>query len=142
MSGLSLQLMRFLAVAGGAALGYVLIGGILAFLGRFVFRNKLPPIVPRALRLLGGLAGALLVWYWVGGVGGGGPGGGGGIWPFGGSGSGGTDTRPAETPPKSPKDAGAGRGEAVEVEMLGGPDVTEQRFYKLEGEARPLTFAE
>ena len=141
---LNLQIMKLLAVAGGGAVGYLLIGGILRLLGRYVFRNKLPAFVHWAVRLAGGVAGALLVWFWLAGAGGGGPGGGGGWGMFGGSGTG-PGSGDAALKAKKEKLSKAGtekRGAAMEVEMLGGPAVKEERFYKIEGEPEPVTFDE
>lgn len=139
---LNVQVMRLLAVAGGGALGYLLVGGLLRGLGRFVFRNKLPRLAHVSVRLLGGLAGALLVWFWLSGVGGGGPGGGSGWWPFGGSGTGGGVAEVRPEAPAPPSKAPETRGEAVEVEMLGGSAVREQRFYRLVGANGVLQFEE
>lgn len=141
---LNLQFMKLLAVAGGGAVGYLVLGGILRLLGRFVFRNKLPAFIHLVVRLAGGVAGALLVWFWLAGAGGGGPGGGGGSGLFGGSGTapGSGEAGPKTAKEKPSKPGTEKRGAAIEVEMLGGESVKEQRFYKLTDEREPVTFDE
>ncbi len=141
MLDLNLQLMKLLAVAGGAALGYVVLGGLLRFLGRFVFRKQLPRPADVGVRLLGAATCGLLVWLWLFGVGGpGGWGGTGGWLPGGGPGGGGQPS--GDTKGKAPEPAPPARGEALQVELLGGDDVKEQRFYRIEGESQALTFAD
>lgn len=140
---LNLQVMKLLAVVGGAALGYMLVGALLRFAGRFLPRDRVPRAVQLAVRLLGGFTTGLLVYLWLFGVGGsGGWGSGGGGWvPFGGTGGeeGGANQKgkdPLRDQPAPPRAA------TLRVDLLGGTRVKEQRFYMLEGSDRALTFEE
>src|SRR4051794_7417814 len=102
-----LFLVKVLAVIGGAAVGAFAFPRFSGLLVRFVTRQKLPPRVAAAFRVLGGLAVGLLVWTWVFSVGGeGGMGGsGGGWWPFGqGGGKGTVAEKPAESAPQPTKE--------------------------------------
>jgi hypothetical protein len=147
MFDLNLAVMKLLAVAGGAALGYLLIAALVRFARRLSFRDQIPRPIHIAVRLLGAFAGGFLVWLWLFGGGSGGLGGGGGWWPFGRSGSfggnGGVEKSGAAKKPSEPeRPREVPRGEAVQVVMLGGAGVKDQRFYQLDGEGEAATFSE
>lgn len=156
MLDLGLQILKLLAVAGGAAVGGFGCGRLVRFLAQTLFRRRVPPRVVTAVKLLGAVALGWAVWLWVYGPGGSGWGVGGGL---GGLGSGrekATGTPPAspslvqqEEPietnrkePPAPERESAVGGESVRVEMLGGARVSGQRFYRLEGESEARTIAD
>src|SRR5581483_1789018 len=92
------------AVAGGAAVGYVVSGWIIQLLGRLAFHRKVPLRVVAVIRLLGMAALGILVYLWVfGNSTAGGLGGGGGWWPFGGKAGQGDKTGPNSSTPEQPK---------------------------------------
>jgi hypothetical protein len=141
-----------LAVAGGFLLGWVLAAVAGLLLDRWLFRRRTPPVAHKMLRLVGGVAVAVLVALIVFGHGQG--------WTLFGGGLDGsangtgptTPTTPAETkseadtlskaaPPKPAADA-APAGERIRVTMLGGADVKDQRFYLVEDDPTPRTLAE
>lgn len=152
VSDFGLLIVQLLAVVGGAAIGAVGCGLFLKVTARVVVRQKnVPRPVMRATHALGGLAAGLLVWAWVFSVGGqGGMGGsGGGWWPFGQGGGKGSavakqpadkDATPQKKtePPTEPPRTGS---DVVQVMMLGGTRVRDQRFYVLDHEA-PRTWDE
>jgi hypothetical protein len=150
---------KCLAVAGGFLAGFV-IGGVAAWaFDRWVFARKTPDFVKQAVRVLSGLAVAILVAMIVFG-----DGSGGGL--FGGSGDGtGTGTpqntdsgKKSDTPAPSvkppdpkvvPPKVDAVRTPEVKptdvvirVTFLGGADVTGDRFYQLDDDPAPKTFEE
>lgn len=147
---------KCLAVAGGFLVGYAA-GGLLAWgLNRWVFAEKAPELVRRGVRLLSGVALAILVALIVFGEGGGGGlfGGGGGT---DGDGKGaprsedkGKDTNPPavrpdeKVTPVTPAKPGDSRPAEVtiRVTILGGPDVRDNRFYLVDDDPSPKTFAE
>jgi hypothetical protein len=151
-----LLLVKCLAVLGGAAVGAVIFPLVLIVAARLVrVRN-----VPRPVKIIAALVGAIvvgfLVFAWVFGAGGqGGFGGaGGGWWPFGQYGGVGSDVgrdgdkstkdvRPPDTD-KGPKDAKDSSPteqppEVPKVHVLGGARVVEQRFFILDA-GMPVTF--
>lgn len=144
-------LVNCLAVGGGFLVGYVLAGGAAWWVDRSFLRKKTPPLVRRLVRILGGIAAAIIVALLVFGRGGGGLGGGQGE----GVGSGTTSgtgpgqgsvtdappptTRPA--PPVAAKDVPPPDAR-IRVTVLGGPDVKDQRFYLVDDDPSPRTFAE
>lgn len=141
---------KFLAVAGGAAVGALVFGGLVQLLGRMIAHRPVPRPALLIVRLLGAAATGLAVWLFVFGSGGGGLGGGG--WGFGGSGGTGgetgTGTTGKDSPPVSQRDKppttpAAQPEEVLRVEMLGGKRYKgDERFYLAEGENGPLQLFE
>lgn len=152
---------KCLAVAGAFMVGYV-VGWLLAWgLDRWAFARKSPDPVKKAVRTLAGIATAILVALIVFG-----DGTGGGLFGGGGQAEGtGTGTAPsAETPGKEKKPAPPitqptpkapppkvepiktpevkPTDVVVRVTFLGGADVTGDRFYLLDEDPGPKTFAQ
>lgn len=139
---------KLLAVAGGALMGALLVGLLVRLLVTLLPFGKAPRPAVVALRLLGAAAGALAVWLWVFGTGGAGwgLGGGGSLFGEGGKGKGSgpesvltPTTRKNETTGKVPTPT---QGEALQVTMLGGDRVKDERFYLVPGKKEPLNFKE
>lgn len=133
-----------LAVAGGAAAGAAGAGMSTRLAGRY-FATRVPRPALLLSRLLGGGAAGLAVWLWVFGTGGNGwgPGGGGAL--FGGKGAG--DEGKSEqisTTGREPlvRSTAPANSDTLRVIMLGGERVKDGRFYQVEGESKPKTFAE
>ncbi len=150
MLDLGLQILKLLAVVGGAAVGGVGSGWLLGVFAKVVVHRPVPPRASRVVKGLGAVALGWAVWLWVYGPGGSGWGLGGGL---GGLGSGGesganmsTTAASRKTPEASKKEAPSvervAGGETLRVEMLGGTRVHEERFYRLEGETEPRTLRE
>lgn len=155
MLDLGMQILKGLAVAGGAAVGGLGSGLLFRLLVRFTLQRPVPQKVLLPIRLLGAVALGLAVWMWVSSTGGLGPGLGGVL----GSGSNGgpsTETKreagptpestaertsPAPKPP-APESQPASNQDTLRVEILGGDRVKQERFYLLEGEKEPRTLAE
>jgi len=143
---------KCLAVAGGFLAGYLL-GGLIAYaLDRWVFGQKAPDVVKRGVRWVCGLILAIVVAMIVFGEGGGGFGLGGGE----GKGSGATGgegknkqtqqpaTPDRDRPPVSPVTPADNRPTEVviRITILGGTDVVQERFYLIDDDRTPRTFAE
>jgi hypothetical protein len=138
---LGLLVIKLLAVVGGVAVGAAVCGMFLKLAAKLMLRRNAPRSMLGVTRLLGGIAGGLLVWAWVFSIGGqGGMGGsGGGWWPFGqggGKGAGEAERRtepmtPTEPPAEPPAIAGT---ETLTITMLGGARVRDQRFYQIDQE--------
>jgi hypothetical protein len=144
--------MNCLAVAGGFAVGYLL-GAIASYsLDRWAFNRKSPDIAKKTLRVLAGIALALLIAF-LAFRGGSGGGWGGGSGPEGPGSSGSPDDGKTHNPahseerpqpkidmPKSPllhpDDP------KVRITFLGGDAVQGDRFYLIDEETVPRTFAE
>jgi hypothetical protein len=152
---LGLLLVKVLAVAGAAAVGWFGGGLFWRFACRLLFHRPLPATPLFLMRSLSALAVGLLIWFWVfSPAGAGGLGGGGGWWPFGGRGgqSGPEITGTADntaTQKASKEEVKAKQREkedkktkGLSVRMLGGRRVVEQKFYLMEDEAEPRTLAE
>ncbi len=138
--------MNALAVGGGFLAGYAVTGVAAYFLDRRLTGGKSPEGMHKALRMLGGVAGAVLVALLVFRGGGGGPGDGPGTTAATGAGSGnGTtavtspspDTTALTKPPESAKTE-----EVVRVRVLSGADVVGEKFYLVEGDPAKLTLDE
>ena len=138
--------MNALAVGGGFLAGYAVTGVAAYFLDRRLTGGKSPDGMHKALRMLGGIAGAILVALLVFRDGGGGPGDGPGTTAATGAGSGPgttaittrtTDPTKPEKPPEPPRTE-----EVVRVTVLSGADVVEGRFYVVEGGATKFTLDE
>lgn len=144
---IGMQVLKFLAILGGAAVGWF--GGSVSTkaMGVALKRKQMPQPVRRMNQTLGGLLLGIATGMWVTGEGGGGFGFGPGM----GSGPGGSEPTSMEqqtapmpaTPSVQEGDKG---GEPLQpitlrVTMLGGGQVRDQRFYQLEEEATPLTLA-
>jgi len=151
---LGMQILKGLAVAGGAALGWLGTGSLFRLLARFTLQRSVPRKLLVPVRALGAVALGLAVWVWAFSSGGLGPGLGGWF------GSGRTGGQPlgAKTEPGPSTEAtaerepttlqhgapesrpGAGQ-DSLRIDILGGARVKDERFYLLEGEndARTLT---
>ena len=139
-----------LAVLGGYLAGFVLAGVCAHFLDRWLTGGKSMNGLHTAARHVGGIAGAVLVALIVfGGIGDGeGPGGGPGTTPTSGTGPGvgpntltsskGEALQTAQAPPEPDKPV----EEVVQVTVLSGADVRDQRFYLVDDGRNPLTLAE
>jgi hypothetical protein len=156
MLDLGMQILKGLAVVGGAAVGGLGSGLLLRLLVRLVVHRPVPRKALLLVRLLGGLALGWAVWIWVSSTGGLGPGWGGWL----GTGGGGGQAPVAKTepgpvaepipapnavtpkpaPPDSPMNLVAPN--ALRIEILGGARVQQERFYLLEGEKEPRTLDE
>jgi len=132
---LQMALLKVLAVAGGAAVGFLLGGWFVQFISRVLLRRKAPRSGLVLTRLLSMTAAGMLVYLWAFGEGGfGGLGGAGGWWPFG-------DQATQEA--KKPVDESAtDKANTIQVRLLGGKQVTEQRFYLIENDQNPHTWLE
>ena len=140
-----LNLLKVLAIAGGASVGAVASGLLLRLIAKVSFSRKVPRIPLRVVQILGGTGLGVAVFYWAFGPGGSG---------FGGAGEGfgkgqGTSLSDDLDPEKTKQGVGKTGlvqdmvvpGAAVlRIEMLGGERVKGDRFYVLEGdkEARNL----
>lgn len=145
--GIAAFAVKCLAVAGAFVVGYALIGLIVFALDRWLAGGKTNKGFKRVLRMLGGLAAALLaayvLFYSSGGKG-----------LFGGGSDANTGTgapaapastteQPATpTPPKTPEVPLSPTDRVVRITVLGGSDVKDQRFYLIDDNANPLTFDE
>jgi hypothetical protein len=146
---LGLLVVKLLAVVGGVAVGAFGCGVFLKLMARLIVRQKVPRSMLGVTRLLGGIAGGLLVWAWVFSIGGqGGMGGsGGGWWPFGqGGGKGPGEVEPqAQAPPPvekpEPPELPPPASAVLTIDMLGGARVRDQRFYVID-HAPPRTWDE
>jgi hypothetical protein len=155
MLDLGMQILKGLAVVGGAAVGAIGGGLLFRMLVRFSVHRSAPPKLVLGVRALGGVALGLAVWMWVSSSGGWGPGMGGWL------GSGGRGTEIAqgnrdaeagaeprsENHPASPDRAiSVSQPEQVKdtlrIEILGGARVKQERFYLLEGNPEPRTLPE
>jgi hypothetical protein len=145
---------KCLAVAGGFLAGYLLGGAIAFALDRWVFNKKAPDLVKKCVRWVSGVILAIVVALIVFGEGGGGFGLGGGE----GKGSGkaasegDSKDKPASTPatpdknppqvsPVTPKDTRPAEL-VIRITILGGTDVSQERFYLIDDDRTPRTFAE
>lgn len=141
--------MYVLAVAGGFLIGNLLTWALCRIVAKFVLKERLPVMLERVLRILGGLALAALVAFLLFRFGTG--------WGFGGSGAGegdGTgaptkggeqpDTSKEKTPPTkvqpTVKEDPAVLATGMKVIVL--PANPELRLFRLEGDKQPLTLAE
>jgi hypothetical protein len=140
--------LNLLAVAGGFLLGYALTGVAVWAIDRWFTGGKMPIGVYRVARMIGGIALAVLVALLLFG---------GGFGPGTGPGAGPGDTTetgpgaPQQSPPTTqieptpppvlPKDAPLPE-ERVRVTLLGGEAVKEERFYLIDYDPAPKTFAE
>ncbi len=138
-----------LAVAGGFLAGYALTLLATYLLDRWMTGGKSPVGLQRAVKMVGGVCGALLVLLLVFGAGNGGPGDGPGTTAATGAGSGTgttvgtTKTADPATPPKPPEPPEPPRTEeVVRVTVLSGADVVGEKFYVVEGDAAKLTLDE
>jgi hypothetical protein len=142
---------KCLAVAGAFLVGYFL-GGVIGWaLDRWVFAQKAPEPVKKAIALVAGIALALLVALIVFGEGGSGLFGGGGT-----TGDGKGTPAPADTgkdkQPEPPKDVPKKNGETppapkpgpgdVRITILPDEEVKEGRFYQIEGDPVPKNLEE
>ena len=138
--------MNALAVGGGFLAGYAVTAVGTYFLDRRLTGGKSPEGMHKALRMLGGIAGAILVALLVFRDGGGGPGDGPGTTAATGAGSGpGTTavTTPAPDPTTAVKPPEPPRTEeVVRVTVLSGADVVGEKFYVVEGDAAKRTLDE
>jgi hypothetical protein len=150
-----MHVMKWLAVAGGATIGWLGSGLLLRLLVRLSLGRTVPRKVLLPVRTLGALALGLAVWVWASSPGGLGPGLGGWLG-LGGSGGQppGLKTEPApqaqataqrdvDTPKRSETEAEPRLGQdTLRIDILGGARVQQERFYLLEGEKEARTLAE
>jgi hypothetical protein len=146
MIDIGMQALKFLAVAGGAAVGWVGCGALFRLVARLSVGRPVPRPMMLVVRSLGAVALGLAVWAWVFGTGGSGFGTGTGLG-LGGQGGQGTEVEaPPEPRPLEPAPGPAEKEKAgisvLRIEMLGGARVREQRFYLLEGSTQPMTLDE
>jgi hypothetical protein len=152
---LGMQILKGLAVAGGAAIGWLGSALLFRLLVRLSLHRTAPPRVLLPIRALGALTLGLAVWAWAFSSGGLGPGLGG--WfgsgrndgqPPGAKTSPGPSTEPTAepdiaTPKRSAPEFQPGlEQDTLRIEILGGARVKDERFYLLEGENEPRTLTE
>jgi len=145
---LSRLIMQLLAVGGGFLAGFAIAWLLGMAIDKWVTGRESPFFMHKVARMLGGLIGAIIVAMIVFGDG---NGGGGGRGDGEGSGklpakNGGAETPDTSTVPTTvvlPKDVPP-VSELVKVTILGGEEVPKdsQRFYKLDGDAQPITLVE
>jgi hypothetical protein len=155
MPDLGMQILKGLAVVGGAAVGGLGSGLLLRLLVRLTVHRPAPPKAILLVRILGAVALGLAVWVWVSSSGGLGPGGGGLLGTGAGSGQApiaktesGQSAEPAPvpdmaTPPRPLPDSPPGLAQdTLRIEILGGARVQQGRFYLREGTKEALTLDE
>jgi hypothetical protein len=150
MLDLGMQLLKLLAVIGGATVGGLVSGWLFRLVVRLAFRRQVPRPALLLIQFLGAVTLGLAVWYWVVGSGGWGPGGGGLLGRGGTPGTVGEAKGTGEAPKQKPADETAkAKGvapkagpEVLRIEMLGGQRVKDHRFYLAEGQPAPQTLAE
>jgi hypothetical protein len=155
MLDLGMQILKWLAVVGGATVGGWGSGLLFRLLARLSFRRSVPSKVLMPIRALGALALGFAVWVWAFSSGAQGPGMGGWL----GSGRSGGQSSETRTesassteqtaerqpgasehlPPEAPPAPGQ---DTLRIEILGGARVQQERFYLLEGDNRPRTLPE
>jgi hypothetical protein len=152
MLDLGMQILKGLAVVGGAVVGGWGSGLLFRLLVRLSVQRSAPAKVVMPVRILGAVALGLAVWVWAFSSGGSGPGLGGWF----GSGTGGQtsethkESGPSSEPAAEPKVDGPERTppqsqpgpDTLRIEILGGARVQQERFYLLEGENQPRTLPE
>jgi hypothetical protein len=152
MLDLGMQILKWLAVIGGAAVGGWGGGLLFRLLVRLSVHRSVPSKVVMPVRILGAVALGLAVWIWAFSSGGTGPGAGGWF----GSGTGGQlsetnkESGPRSEPAVEPKADVPERAspqshpgqDTLRIEILGGARVQQERFYLLEGENQPRTLPE
>jgi hypothetical protein len=150
--------LNILAIGGGFLVGQIFFGITAWFIDRYLLASKSPLGLKRVIRLVGGVAVAILVAFIVFGHGVG--------WTmFGGGGQSDTNdtgTQPpssvttddptaspptSSTPPVQDKTTistfnSSTPTERVKITILGGPDVKDERFYLMNDDATPKKFAE
>jgi hypothetical protein len=109
---------RALAVAGAAALGFFGLGALTQLLARAMTTYSMPRLPLNIIRVLGAIAVGLLAWALLFRGGDSGSGGGGGLWPFGGGGGTGKGGEPAATQ----RDTPTNRGETPRDTSRAGPE--------------------
>ena len=144
---------NLLAIGGGFLAGQAVTALAAWFFLRWLTRGKAPPSLKRAVRLAGGVAGAVLVAIIVFGhgqgwtlFGGGGPAAENGA-PATGTGPGVPPATPPATEPKPPPPPPTVRelppdAERITVKLLGGDDVKDERFYVVADDPAAKTLAE
>jgi len=151
MFDLQMFLLKVLAVAGGGAVGFFVTGWLLKLAGILLLRRKGAPPAFRMVRSLGMIALGLLVYFWAFGADGGEFGGAGGWWPFGGQGGTGSDpalsghARDEAVPEQLAKVIQKEKAEAehaLQVRLLGGKEVVDQRFYLFDEDKQAKTWDE
>jgi hypothetical protein len=151
MFDLQMFLLKVLAVAGGGAIGFFGTGLFVRVLGRVFLRSKGKPPAFNTIRGLGMIALGLLVYFWAFGAGGGGFGGAGGWWPFGGQGGTGTDPSLSSQAPDTVTKEEVNKlvqkdkdriAHAMQVRLLGGKEVVDQRFYLIDDDKQPKSWDE
>jgi len=146
MIDMGMNLLKILAIAGGAAVGALGSGLLLRLVGKLSLGRKVPRIPLRVVQLIGGATLGVAV-YWAFGPGGSGFGGDGSG--FSGKGPGDSlstdmDSRPDPLAAKEParNERPPTGSDVLRVEMLGGDRVKQDRFYLLEGDKQPRNLAD
>jgi hypothetical protein len=112
------MVIRALAVAGAAAVGFFAVGGLTQLLSRAMTTYSMPRVPLNIIRVLGAIAFGLLAWALLFHTGEGGSGGG-GLWPFGGGGGTGKGGEPAATQRESPTKRGETGRDSARSERTG-----------------------
>jgi pimeloyl-ACP methyl ester carboxylesterase len=152
IDSLGTQVVHVLAVAGGAAVGWVLAGLATRLLGRLVSQRPVPRPALLLVRLLGATALGLAVYLLIFGSGGSGWGIGGAGWGIGGNGKQGKDAAtqgptgrepPASAPrPSARENLTPPASDTLRVHIIPSKRYSErmdQRFYRIEGETEYRT---
>jgi hypothetical protein len=151
MLDVQMLLLKWLAVIGGALVGFLAVGWFVQLLCRGLFRVKVPRTVLISVRGLGMVCFGMLVYLWAFGEGGtGGLGGGGGWWPFGAKSGGGTGSATQAQSAQQPKPEAAANQfhqppepigqHVIHIRLLGGQQVKDQRFYLVDEEKETRTW--
>jgi hypothetical protein len=130
MNGILPLLVRLLAVAGGAALGWLAITFLVGLLRRFLGVQSVPRPLYLIARALGAIAAGWVTWLWLSGSGGGSVGGPGGVGIGGAPGSSGST---GATRPRAMSSAPSEDADTLIVVVLGGKQVENERVYRAAG---------
>lgn len=152
MLDLGMQILKWLAVAGGATVGWLGSGLLVRLLVRLSLHRAVPRKLLLPVRALGALALGLAVWVGASSSGGLGPGLGGWFGTGDGKLAAKTESGRSAEPSAEPAASAAKRAgtdsqpqpgqDTMRIEILGGARVQEKRFYLLEGEKEPRTLSE
>jgi hypothetical protein len=136
---------KLLAVVGGAAIGWLVIGFLVRRLGKVFLYRDVPRPAMLLVRSLGAVATGLLVWTMVFAPGGSGLFGGGGSL-FGEKRTGTGKENPPAAMAKGTETASPAvdsvQRRTLRVTILGGQRVVDERFYLVEGDKEPQTLAQ
>jgi hypothetical protein len=132
-------LVRLLAVAGGAAFGWMAISVLVGVIRRFLGVRSVPGAPLLVARVLGAVAAGWVVWLLVFGFGGSGIGGPGGPSVGGATGSG---KASSQDQIRQTQRLGPDQVNSLTVVMLGGHRVKEDRYYQIWGETEARSFTD